>query len=76
MDEKVPQVRMDSSKYFGDLSTEGHLAHAHYLIDGVVEYAKDPERQRKAGSHLTAVQMCLSCAGWYTLQELMDHNRT
>jgi len=41
----------------------------------VKKYALDPEKQRKTGSHLTAVQMCLSFAGWYTLEELMCHNR-
>lgn len=71
----VPKVRMDPARTFESLSTEEMLAHAHYLCDGVKEYALDPERQRKTGSHLASVQLCLSYAGWYTLAELMDHNR-
>ncbi len=51
------------------------MTHAHYLYDDIKEFAMDPQKQRKAGSHLTAIQMCLSFAGWYTLQEIMDHNR-
>lgn len=71
----IPKVRMDPKRTFGSLAREEMLAHAHFLCDGVKEYAMNPEKQRKAGSHLTAVQMCLSFAYWYTLEELMDHNR-
>ena len=71
----VPKVRMDPKKTFKDLSIDELLAHAHYLCDGVKEYAHDPEKKRKAGSHLTSVQLCLSFAGWYTLEDLMNHNR-
>ena len=71
----VPKIQMDLHRTFGSLSSKENLAHAHFLCDGVKEYARDPERQRKAGSHLTAVQMCLSNANWITLGEMMDHNR-
>jgi len=71
----VPKVRIDPSRTFGSLSPEELLAHAHYQCDGVKQYALDPKLQRKTGSHLAAVQMCLSCAGWYTLEELMHHNK-
>ena len=71
----IPQARMDIDRTFGSLSREENLAHAHYLCSGVKRFAQDPNLQRKTGSHLTAVQMCLSNAGWYTLRELMDHNR-
>lgn len=73
--EGVPKIRIDPKRTFKSLNKEELLAHAHYLTDGVKEYAKDSERQRKAGSHLTAIQMCLSFAGWYTLEDLMNHNR-
>lgn len=72
----IPKRRIKEDQYFRDLTADEMLAHAHFLCDGVKEYAKYPTKQRKAGSHLTAVQMCLSFAGWYTLGELMDHNRT
>jgi len=70
----IPKVRMDLSRTFGSLSREQLLMHGHYLCDGVKRYALDPQLQRKTGSHLTAVQMCLSFADWYTLEELMNHN--
>ena len=72
----VPKIRIDPKKTFGSLTKDELLSHAHFICDGVKEYAKDPEKKRKTGSHLTAVQMCLSFAGWYTLEELMNHNRS
>lgn len=71
----VPKQRIDITRTFGSLTREELLAHAHYLCDGVKEFAQDPKMLRKTGSHLTAVQMCLSFAGWYTLEELMAHNK-
>lgn len=70
----VPKVRMDPKRTFASLSKDEILAHAHFLTDGVKKYAKSG-KQRKMGSHLTAVQMCLSFAGWYTLEDLMNHNK-
>jgi hypothetical protein len=66
---------MDPKRTFASLTVVEILAHAHFLCDGVKQLALDPERQRRAGSHLTVVQMCLSFAGWYTLEELMNHNK-
>ena len=74
--EHIPKVRMDPRRTFQSLSKEEILAHAHFLCDGVKEYARDPKRRRKTGSHLTAVQMCLSFAGWFTLDDLLNHNRS
>ena len=71
----VPKARINPELTFRDVSREQLLQHAHYLCDGVKELAKDPKKKRKVGSHLTAVQMCLSFAGWYTIEELMEHNR-
>lgn len=71
----VPKRRIDTSRTFQSLSCDETLAHAHYLCDGVKAYALDPEKQRKTGSHLTAIQMCLSFAGLYTLADLMEHNK-
>ncbi len=71
----VCKVRIDPKRTFESTSVAERLSHAHFLCDGVKEYAMDPDRQRKTGSHLTAVQMCLSFAGWYTLEDLMNHNR-
>ncbi|HVU80300.1 MAG TPA: hypothetical protein VHD37_02970 [Candidatus Paceibacterota bacterium] len=71
----IPKIRMSPKRTFGSCDKMELLAHAHYLCGGVKEYARDPDKLRKTGSHLTAVQMCLSFADWYTLEELMDHNR-
>ncbi|MBU1091574.1 hypothetical protein KKA27_01805 [Patescibacteria group bacterium] len=71
----IPKIRMDPKRTFASLSNKEMLAHAHFLTDGVKQFAKDPEKRRKTGSHLTAIQMCLSFANWYTLEELMEHNR-
>lgn len=70
----VPRTRMDPRRAFRFTTIAERLAHAHYLCAGVKKYVQDPEKQRKTGSHLTAVQMCLSFAGWYTLEELIQHN--
>lgn len=52
------------------------LAHAHYLIDGVEEFAKNPEKEGKTGRHLGSLQTLLWVARWYTLEELRRHNRS
>lgn len=70
----IPKIRMNPKLMFESLTRYERLAHAHYLCDGVKEYARDPDKQRKTGSHLTSVQLCLSFAGWYTLEDLMNHN--
>lgn len=71
----IPKIRMDPSRMFRSLTDSEILAHAHFLVDSAKEFAVDPERQRRAGSHLSSIQMCLGFAGWYTLQELMNHNK-
>jgi len=74
-EEGVPPLRMSPKLTFRHLTKEELLAHAHFLCAGVKIYAQDPEKRRKTGSHLTAIQMCLSFAGWYSLEDLMSHNR-
>lgn len=71
----VPKTPMDPKRTFGSLSKDELLAHAHALCEDAKRYARDPELRRKAGSFLTSIQMCLSSAGWYTLEELKEHNR-
>lgn len=51
------------------------LAHAHYLADSVAELASNPEKIGKTNRHLGSLQTLLWIAGWYTLEELMIHNR-
>ena len=73
--EHIPAKRIDTNRSFKNCTTREILSHAHYLCEGVCRYAMDPEKFGKANRHLTAIQMCLGFAGWYTLAELMDHNR-
>ncbi|MEK7514623.1 MAG: hypothetical protein AAB587_02265 [Patescibacteria group bacterium] len=73
---EIPKERIDPKHTFASLSTEQILAHAHYLCDGAKEYARDPDKQGKVNRHLATIQMCLSFAGWYTLEDLMNHNRS
>ena len=71
--EEIPKQRMDPQKFF---HTKGEmLAHAHYLTDTTEEYARDPETYGKANRHLASLQTLLWTAGWYTLADLMNHNR-
>ena len=73
--EGVPKVAMNSERTFASLSRSEILAHAHFLIDGVRTYAVDPRKEGKTARHLASIQMCLSFAGWYSLEELKNHNR-
>lgn len=72
--EGILKIRMNPKLCFKDAAGFELLQHAHYLLDGLQEYAKSPEQYGKANRHLTAIQMCLSFAGWYTLEDLMHHN--
>lgn len=71
---QIPKQRMNPDRTFGSLSREEVLAHAHYLCANI---KSDPSAMHltKAMRHLAAAQMCLSFANWYTLSELMEHNR-
>lgn len=75
----VKKESMDPDLTLASLSSQQHLAHAYYLCDGVIKRAQinnaDWADGRKVGSHLTSIQYHLSLAGWYTLEELKDHNR-
>lgn len=71
----IPKQRMDLARTLKSLSERERLAHAHHLLDGIEVYAHQPGKEGKTGRHLASVQMILSFAGVYTLEELMDHNR-
>lgn len=72
--QQIQPQRMDLDRTFGSLSQAEVVAHAAYLSPNIIEYAT-AGRIGKANRHLTAVQMLLGFADWYTLRELMDHNR-
>ncbi len=76
--EGVPKKRISANLSFGVCNTQELLAHAHYLCEGVrnngaVQNSYKPD---KANWDFAAIQMCLSFANWYTLAELMEHNRS
>ncbi len=71
---RIPKKRMDTSNTIGSLTSIERLMHAHYLLDGVVEFAHNPAKEGKTARHLASVQMILSLENWYTLDELMNHN--
>ena len=54
--EGVLKARMDPKRSFRELTHDQVLAHAHYLCDGVKEYARDAKFWDKANRHLTAIQ--------------------
>lgn len=71
----VAKVRLAEHRTFKSASEEELLEHAHYLCEGTKVLARDPEKRRRVGSHLTVIQMCLSFAGWYTRGEIMKHSK-
>jgi hypothetical protein len=72
----IPKERMEPSKTFESLSRAERLAHAHYLVENLWKMMREaPEKSDKIHRHFAAIQMCLGFSGWYTLKELMDHNR-
>lgn len=72
----VPKYRMHPSLAFNEImhSEELLMMHAHYLCEGAKACVYSDFG--KANRHLTAIQMCLSFAGMFSLDELMNHNRT
>ena len=74
-DEGIPKKRMNIKRSLGSLTSADRLAHAHFLLDGIEQYAQQPEQEGKTGRHLASVQMILSFENWYTLEQLMAHNR-
>jgi hypothetical protein len=70
----VVPVRISIEQHFSSCSSGQILSHARYLAHGIRSI--DPVHQYgKLNRHLAALQMCLSFAGFYSLRELMSHNR-
>ncbi len=67
----VPE-RLSVKRTFASASREELLAHAQHLVDyfSVIDLTL---QYGKANRHLTAIQMCLSFAGVYTLGDLLEH---
>ena len=70
----IQPQRIDVHSSFGSVTREANLAHALYLCNGVIEM-DITQSYGKANRHLTAIQMCLSFANWYTLFQMMEMNR-
>jgi len=73
--EAYPPKRIDPSRKFSELNRDEILSHARYLCQNLMTFLHDPEKEGKIGRHFGALQMCLSFAGLYTLEDLMSHNR-
>ena len=72
----VTPVRINTGRTFGSLTMREMLAHAYYLCNGVIKLLDNHEKNRdKINRHLGFIQACLSFAGWYTLDQLRNHNR-
>lgn len=71
----VAKVRIAEHRTFASATKEELLQHAHYLCEGTKVLARDPEKRPRTRSHLTTIQICLSLAGWYTLGDLVSHNK-
>lgn len=72
--QNIQSVRIDPGRSFADLSVTEVLQHARYLCDSVLNLVDRPDKWAKINRHYAALQMCLSFAGWYTLNELMQHS--
>lgn len=73
----VRPIRILTRKTFREYSKDSDalLSHALYLVEGALVTAQDKDKYGKLNRHLTAIQMCLSFAGLYSLDELMTHNK-
>jgi hypothetical protein len=74
-EKRIPKERMDPKRTMGQLTSAERLAHAHYLLDTVEELVRDHEKKGRTGRHLSFVQAILSFENWYTIENLMNHNR-
>ena len=72
--EGIPKKRM-AVEQCCPKTKEEMLAHAHYLLDGVDEFSRNPEKVGKTGRHLASVQTLLVVTGWYSLEDVMNHNK-
>ncbi len=69
-------ARKINSKYtFGSQPKENILAHAMYLCKNIQDFIFDSKQWDKVNRHYAAIQMCLSFAHWYTLDQLREHNK-
>ena len=73
----VTPKRILTHKTFREYSKDpgALLSHALYLVEGALITAQDKDKYGKLNRHLTAIQMCLSFAGLYSLDELMAYNK-
>lgn len=70
----ISPSRFPTNRSFNTATLDEILSHAHYLACNL-QNIHSQTQYGKLNRHFTAIQMCLSFAGWYTLDELMQHNR-
>lgn len=68
------QIKFDSKLSGAVATTLGALAHCHGMIDEMRQFVAEG-RMDKVFRWLGFMQGVLWTNGWYTLAELMDHNR-
>ena len=73
--EGITPRRIDPNSSFANKSPCELLEHALYLCEQLPSFVFVAGKFGKANRHLTAIQMCLSFADRYTLNELRAHNR-
>lgn len=71
----VKPERIDPNTTFAEHSSEKLLAHAYHLGLGIEKMSNNEHLAGKANRHFGSMQMCLSFSGWYTLNELRQHNK-
>lgn len=71
----VKPARIDPTRKFGECSADELLSHAAFACINTLKFIENPDKLGKANRHLTVIQMCMSFANIYTLEDLMNHNR-
>lgn len=71
----IPKKQMNPKRTFGSLSSGERLEHTHYLLDLIIEHIQRRSDEDKVNRLLASAQTLMSISDWYTLEDLMNHNR-
>ncbi len=73
----VSPLRINPNRSFADCTKQEILQHACYLCENIKNHVEENGdfKMGKLNRHLSSIQMLLSFAGWYNLDDLMNHNR-
>jgi len=73
---QLPALRMDTSRKLRSLNERELRMHAHYLCEEIRKLVDQPGKEGKVGRLLGFLQACLCFSGWYTIDQLRNHNRS